>query len=111
MDIVGRLPQCLVYWAPLGNNGFGKTLFAIGELINCRWQNTNALFRDVSGRQLTSDAVVYTTSKLAIGGYVSLGSAGEGLDADHAAYAAFEVRSSGASPSLSGDENLYKAML
>lgn len=77
----------------------------------CRWQAANILFRDASGRQATSDAVIYTETALTLGGYVALGSAGEGMDADHVALAAFEVRSSGASPSLSGDEYLYKVIV
>jgi hypothetical protein len=111
VDVASLLRQELVYWAPAGNDGFGKTLFAVGVLLACRWQNTQGLFRDASGRQSTSDAIVYTDTPLAIGGYVALGSTGEGMEADHIRFAAYEVRSSGASPSLSGDEVLFKGIL
>lgn len=111
VDVSSLLTQDLIYWAPAGNDGFGKTLFAKGCLMTCRWQAESVLFRDASGRQVTSDAAIYTETALALGGYVALGSTGEGMDADHVAFAAFEVRSSGASPSLSGDEYLFKALV
>jgi len=62
-----------IYWAPIGNNGFGKTLFAEAVEIPCRWQDKNILFSDKTGVQLQAKAVVFTTADVKIEGYLKFG--------------------------------------
>lgn len=111
------MPQVATYWAPGVNDGFGGVGFANPILINCRWQDQPVLFRDASGREVTSSAVVYPDRRLEIRGYLSLGdmaAAGSGAGGSlgpRGVSGAREIRQCGVSPSLSADEYLNKVWL
>lgn len=59
-----NMKQDATYWAPGPNDGFGGQLMLSPILIKCRWQDQAVLFRDTSGREVTSSAVVYVDRDL-----------------------------------------------
>lgn len=108
MTVFARhMEQSATYWAPVANDGFGGKAYSAPVVIRCRWQDTNVLFRDAQGQQLTSDAIVYPDRALEITGKLALG---EFIDPDPVA-SAREIRQRQISPSLSNDEELHKVFL
>lgn len=109
--------QLATYWSPGVNDGFGKLNFAavVPVPVYCRWQDAAVLFRDTLGREVTSEAVVYVASSVEVRGYLDLdpgavtGTAGA-VDPRELA-GAREIRQISVSPSLTGDEELWKVYL
>lgn len=101
------MPQCATYWPPGGNDGFGGRRAATPQRLACRWQNVQQLFRTPEGREAVSQAVVYVSAAVALGGRLLLGESGSLPPPP----AALEVRQVDSSPSLDGTEVLHKAYL
>lgn len=107
------MPNVAVYWPPASNDGFGR--FILGDPIEvvCRWEDKAVKFVTPQGQEAVSDAIVYVGRKVAIGGWLALGdetAVGTGVDPRSLA-GAREIRQVHSSPSLAGDEVLYKAIL
>jgi hypothetical protein len=100
------------YWAPGVNDGFGNLDFSgvTPVLIACRWQDAQILARDAQGQEFTSQAIVYPDRELAVTGYLARDDATLSSD-PRAVPGAREIHNVGSSPSLSGDEVLFKVML
>ncbi len=98
------MPQVATYWAPLGNDGYGGTLFDVGILVMCRWQLKNQLVRSNEGQEVTSDTTVYVDRALDPKGYIVLGD--ETGSSPSAVSDARQIITVGASPSLDGDQQL-----
>jgi hypothetical protein len=100
------------YWAPGVNDGFGNLDFSgvTPVAIACRWQDVSELARDAQGQEFTSQAIVYPDQELAVTGYLVRGDATLSSD-PRAVPDAREIRNVGGSPSLSGDEVLFKVTL
>jgi hypothetical protein len=103
-----NMHQTATYWAPGGNDGFGGQTFAAPVALACRWQDVAEMFRDPQGREVVSEAIVYTAERVAVGGYLFLGSSGE---PSPPALGAKEVRQLDVSPNLRNTEELHKAYL
>jgi len=102
-----HMKQGATYWPPGVNDGFGGVTYGSPVLIMCRWQDKAVLFRDNEGREVTSEAVVYSGTEVENKGKLFLGvSAASDPVAD-----AKEIRAVQKSPSLSGSETLIKVML
>lgn len=101
------MEQCATYWPRGANDGFGRNKPGKPVPLMCRWQDGQQLFRDAEGREAVSDAVVYTSCEVKLGGWLYLGES----DALAPPKGAKEIRQAGASPSLEADEVLYKAYL
>lgn len=104
---VENMTQAATYWAPGASDGYGASLYATPVPLICRWQDSRKLFRDAQGREQVSDAIVYTSIPVAVGGRLYLGTD----ESDSPPAAAKEIRDAGISPSLDGDRELHKAIL
>lgn len=112
--------QVATYWPPGVNDGTGGLDFSgVDPLaLYVRWEDAAKLFRDASGREFVSEAIVYSTLDVAIRGYIALGdftggsgTAGEPVADPRTLAGAYEIRQKLLSPSLSTDEGLVKAIL
>lgn len=116
MDFSSLLRQKATYWAPGGNDGFGLMSFSSAIEVRCRWENRSVLFRDTQGRELHSTAVVFTDTKLKVGGYLLLGpvvpiSGSPQTPYSPRDYGALEIRSFSEAPSLDLSQVLYENMV
>lgn len=107
------LRQTATYWAPGVNDGFGGVSYLSPTVIRCRWQEASELFRDQSGDQVVSNAVVYVDSVLETRGYLALGDLTDEQNYMHPTLieGAREIRQVGSSPSLSASVQLNKVYL
>lgn len=102
-----NLIEDLTYWPPDANTASGGSTFGAPVAIKGRWQDRQVLFRDAQGRERVSEAVVYVDRELVTGGYLYRGVSSASSPVSDAK----EIRQKGASPSLDGDETLYKVNL
>ncbi len=99
--------QTATYWPPTSNDGFGGKTFGSPVIITCRWQDKSELFRDHSGQEVRSSAVVYSDRVLEERGFLALGSFKDAAPV----VGSREIRSVGATPSLNADQQLNKVWL
>ena len=120
MNLTRKLNQTLTRWAKSGRDAYGNLQFAAPVQLACRWEGRNELFRDPTGRELQSRAVVYTATALVAGDYVALGDYGSSTTTTTTTSGetgfspspdAVEVKSSQSMPNLKGSQTLYKAWL
>lgn len=105
--------QTATYWPP-GTNDFdgGQDYSAVMPItISCRWEDKAILFRDATGREVVSDAIVYVGGEVVIGGHLALGDVGAILGDHPHDFDAKEIRSLVRSPDLDTDEELLKVIL
>lgn len=50
--ILSKLKQKAVYWQPLGDDGYGKMLFAEPVEIACRWEERKQVLGTITGAQV-----------------------------------------------------------
>jgi hypothetical protein len=65
--------QTAVYWAPLGEDGYGSKIFADPYEIACRWENKEQWIRLDDGNQISSRAIVYVLQVVETEGVLCLG--------------------------------------
>lgn len=111
MNLVEMMPHQLTYWPPASPDGFGQVVFGAPVFpVACRWQDTQKIFRDASGQEVMSEAIVYLETDLALNGYVVLGDQSAESDPRNLD-AAREIRQTNSSASLDGDQALRKVWL
>ncbi|MCE8418555.1 hypothetical protein [Rhodovulum sulfidophilum] len=98
------LTQAATYFPPAGVNGFGDPQHGAPVAVVCRWQDKAVLFRDEQGREVTSEAVVYVSQAVEVGGRIGLGALTDPAKAR-------EIRQAGSSPSLRGGTEIITAWL
>lgn len=96
------------YWPPGVPDGFGGTTAGPPETVAIRWEDKTILYRDSSGNEVTSSAVVYVDRPLALEGSIARG--------DHTGSSspiseAREIRQVQTSPSLDGSTQITKVIL
>ena len=69
--MIMRRTQTATYWAPSGGAWGGN--FASPEQITVRWEQKQNLVRDKEGREVISDATVYTGQEINPQGRLQLG--------------------------------------
>ena len=120
MNITRKLNQTLTRWRRVGVDAYGNASFAAPVVLPCRWEGRTELFVDFNGREIRSQAVVYTAVALAEGDYVALGNKGtstttstttSGGSAFDPTRDAYEVKSVESMPNLRGTQFVYKAWL
>lgn len=115
MTVFSRyMPQEATYWPVQSpNDGFGRVVFGSPVLVQCRWENKAVKFVTAQEQEAVSDAIVYVAHEVEIGGWLALGDeTAAGVSPGPRGLAgAREIRQVHASPSLAGDETLYKAIL
>lgn len=106
---IRHMVQTITYWSFGGVNDYNESVFNPPVQLVARWEDKSVLFRDSTGQEVTSSAVIYPEYKLELKGYILRGASAElypvGLDG------AFEVRQSGDSPNLRGTETLNKVFV
>ena len=95
------------YWAPVAaNDRFGGVPFLAPVPIVCRWQEVALIFRDSEMREVSSNAIVYSSLLVEVKGYLVNGIS---ADADpRNVEGAFEIRRIDLSPTLKQDRTLIK---
>jgi hypothetical protein len=68
-----ELHQVAAYWAPTGNDDYGRPTWGTVVQINCRWEDKATLYVDAKGREFVSRAIVYVDTDVAPMGVLSLG--------------------------------------
>jgi hypothetical protein len=101
------MPDVCTYWPPGANDGFGALVFGPPQCLACRWQNVAQLFRTAEGREVVSQAVVYTSGPVVVGGKLYHGKS----DMTVPEKTAVEVQQIAVSPSLDGMVALHKAFI
>lgn len=78
-----NMPDTCTYWSPGTNDGLGGITWGSPVHIECRWQDSNELFKDDQGREFVAKAVIYIASadvevegKLALGHHAGNPSSG-----------------------------------
>lgn len=71
------LNQTATYWAPGVPDGFGGITWGPPQQLRCRWQQKQQLVRAKAGDERVSQAVVYMTQPIDLGGRLYLGSTAE----------------------------------
>lgn len=72
-DYSRKMYQTATYWAPGGRTVTGQATFLAPVNISCRWEDKQTLIKNKEGKDVVSDATVYTDRPLAIEGYLKLG--------------------------------------
>jgi hypothetical protein len=70
---VGGHHQDLTYWAPLGEDRYGRKTFSAPGIIKGRWEDKAEEFTATGGQSVVSKAVAAVDRDLAVGGYLALG--------------------------------------
>ena len=65
--------QTVTYWAPDSLDVNGKVAFTTPVTFKARWEDKSELFTDPQGREIRSQAIVYTARDVVIDGYLYLG--------------------------------------
>ena len=71
--MVRACQQTAVYWAPLGEDGYGKKTFYDPIEVSCRWQDVKDLVLSGNGKEVITRATVYVTTDVEEEGYLYLG--------------------------------------
>ena len=109
MNVKRLLNEVVTYWAPDGQDGYGKATFQAPAQPDGRWQHKSELYRDAEGNEHRSDTQVFLEPEVQIGGYLYRGrsSATDPLTVDGAR----EVMDVQEQQDLKGRTKLWKAML
>ena len=67
------LKQDATYWSHSSYDEYGDQSWASPVAIKCRWEDRSQIFLDEKGEQVHSKACVWTTTELAVDGYLFLG--------------------------------------
>ena len=114
MFLSSVLDQNAVYWSPSSINGSGQRSFGIAVELDCRWEDKQILFIDTNGNEVRSEAVVYLSSVVELGGYLYQGTEDD-LDSEHSdpydVSGAREIRGIKKSHELNGTDYLVKVFL
>ena len=110
MSYLTRLmKQNATYWAKSSFDPYGDTVFSSPTAITCRWEDRTELFLSPKGDEQHSRAVVWSTSSLAVDGYLYLGTS---VSANpETVSGADRIRNVANVPSINARESLYKAFL
>jgi hypothetical protein len=68
-----RFPEKITYWAPGDTGDYGVAEDVAPVLIYGRWEDSQELFRDASGDEAQSVAVVYLDRPVRVDGYLVRG--------------------------------------
>ena len=109
-----KLNQKAMYWTPPTADGRGGWTFPSPTEVSCRWEGRTERFISPEGREEVSRAVVYLQTAILADGWLWLGSEEDWdllTSPTPREDGAYKIRSVGYSPSIDGNNLLYKAML
>jgi len=112
MSIISKIrKQQAVYWSPSSYDGFGQPVMGTAVQITCRWEDVHEQFLDVDGQDQTSNARVYVSQDVSLGGYLWLGDIASKPSDPKTDNDAWEIRKFENLPNFKATEFLKTAML
>lgn len=118
MNLSRLLNQTITYWASPVPDGYGGYTYDAPEAIVGRWEDKQELFIDAAGNEVKSNAVVYLTQDVSLGGFLALGDYTDSANYEEdpvgsasGVDGAREIRAFEKSPDIRGDYSLRKAWL
>lgn len=114
MSLITRmLKQTAVYWALAGTDDNGQPTYENPVEISCRWEDVTMEFLDAFGETQMSQARVYVSQDVTIGGVLLLGELSSSVDQDDpkANAGAWEIRRFAKEPNFKATEFLRTVML
>lgn len=109
MNLARLLPMSITLWLNPVPTGNGAYSFSSPITVPGRYEEKQVLFRDAQGREVLSQAIVYSETDFQVGAYVFNGTSAVANPLEVAG--AKEIRQIGKSPSVSGLQFLCKAFL
>lgn len=104
-----------VYWGTPTVDGYGGLTFATPVEVDCRWEEIQELFVDVTGKSVLSKSVVYSASDFDFDGYLYNGDLDDLSAAQKAnpklVAAAYPIRGKSSIPSLNNMDTVRKVWL
>lgn len=120
MKLSRLLNQTATYWGSPEPDGYGGLRFAAPVVIAVRWEDRIDLFLDADGNERRSQGRVYSTYPLENNAFIMLGdqtsttsttSTGTSNATFTPSHRAWQIKRVDQTPSLDGDQTLYKAFL
>lgn len=109
MNLARLLPMTITMWRNPVPNGTGANTYDAPITLAGRWEEKQVLFLDAAGKEVVSQAILYSETDFQIGAYVYNGTSAA---TDPLAVAgAKEIRQIGKSPSVHGSQFVCKAFL
>jgi hypothetical protein len=109
-----NLKQDALYWGSPSASGWGGSDWDDPVEIKCRWELRQEVFRNAQGDEVHSQAIVYLSQDLDIGGYLRLGDLDDissDTETPDEVDGAFEIRGFAKIPNVKGTKFVRKAWL
>ena len=103
------LKQTVTYWAPSTFDKFGDPSFVAPTTFVARFESKNVVFTDKNGEQSHSKAIVYSTTVVAVDGYLYLGTSS--TTNPESVSGADRIRRVDIDPNIKDTVTLYKSYL
>ena len=103
------LKQTVTYWSYSSYDKYGDPSFAAPTTFVARFESKNVVFTDKNGEQAHSKAIVYSTTAVAVDGYLFLGTST--TTNPESVSGADRIRRVDIDPNIKGTGALYKAYL
>lgn len=110
MKITKKLKQTAVYWEFIKLDGYGHGTYQTEVELTVRWEDTQEVFVDDTGREVLSQAVIVSSVPLVKQSMLFLGSIGDldsGVTDPQQVDGAREVRKTDAVKNLRATQTLY----
>jgi hypothetical protein len=112
MGIITKMrKQKAVYWPPSTYDAYGQPTMGTAVQIDCRWEDKSEQFLDANGQEQLSNAIVYVSQDVALGGMLWLGLLASAPVNPKADDDAWEIRKFEKLPNLKASEFLRTVML
>jgi len=112
MGIISKMrKQTAVYWPPGSVDAYGRPTQGTAVEISCRWEDVHEQFLSATGEEQTSNAIVYTSQDVELGGYLWLGAIASKPAEPELDKNAYEIRKFEKLPNLKVSEFLRTAIL
>ena len=112
MNLTRKMNQNAIYWASTVPDGYGNDSFSSPVDVAVRWEYKQELFIDAKGEEHVSMAFVYAITTFVLGGFLQLAEVDSVTPSTPIGVTgAFPIRSLLKTPSVRGDQILYRAIL
>lgn len=101
--------QDATYWGNPISDAYGSITFDSPISISVRWEEKAELFTDQSGNKILSNAIVFVSQDLSVGGYLYLGTSSE--LSPSSVKESFRIRGFSKIPTVKGTDYLRIAYL
>jgi len=112
MSVITKMrKQDAVYWAPGAYDAYGQPTMGSATAITCRWEEIAEQFLDSENQVQVSNARVYVSQTVELGGMLWLGVIGSAPANPRADNDAWEIRKYESIPNFKATEFLKSALL